>query len=117
MTFSSASLSDCGVDDVVATAAGVTCLRGGGRAACWRVAGAKEGAAGATASGVGAAATGPAAAGCVAAGCLGKALRAIRRGFGNGTFGLAQDSTASADRPAASARLIPKEVDRQASAV
>ncbi len=46
MTFSSASLSDCEVDDVAATAAVATGLRaGGGKAACWRVAGANGGAA------------------------------------------------------------------------
>ena len=47
MTFSSPSLSACEVDDVAATAAGVGGLRagGGGRAACWRVAGAIAGAA------------------------------------------------------------------------
>src|SRR5664279_582178 len=49
MTFSSASVSAFDVDDVAATAAGVTGLReGGGKAACWRVAGAKAGATGAT---------------------------------------------------------------------
>ncbi len=40
MTFSSVSLSACDVDEVAATAAGVTGLRG---AACWRVAGASTG--------------------------------------------------------------------------
>src|SRR6185436_13845536 len=50
MTFSSASLSACDVEDVAATAAGATCLRGGGRAACWRVAGARTGGAGAGAA-------------------------------------------------------------------
>ena len=45
MTFSSASLSACEVDDVAATAAGTDGLRGAGRAACWRVAGASAGAA------------------------------------------------------------------------
>src|ERR1700704_1345167 len=49
MTFSSASTSLCEVDDVAATAAGTVGLRagGGGRAACWRVAGAMAGASGA----------------------------------------------------------------------
>src|ERR1700704_3225586 len=112
MTFSSASLSDCGVDDVVATAAGVTCLRGGGRAACWRVAGAKEGVAeGATAEAAGAAASGVGAAAAavfVVAGCLGPTLRAIGRGFGRGTLGLAQASTESADRPKVSPKVSPK---------
>src|ERR1700726_790369 len=42
MTFSSASVSACEVDDVAATAAGTTGLRaGGGKAACWCVAGAR----------------------------------------------------------------------------
>src|SRR5258705_5037536 len=46
MTFSSASASACEVDDVAATAAGGGGLRAGagGKAACWRVAGAKTGA-------------------------------------------------------------------------
>ena len=46
MTFSSASLSACEVDDVAATAAGTVGLlrAGGGGAACWRVAGARAGA-------------------------------------------------------------------------
>src|ERR1700686_4242667 len=49
ITFSSASVSACEVDDVVASAAGGGGgLRGaGGKAACWRVAGARAGAAGA----------------------------------------------------------------------
>ena len=42
MTVSSVSLSACDVEEVAATAAGVTGLRG---AACWRVAGARTGAA------------------------------------------------------------------------
>src|ERR1700692_2160379 len=41
MTFSSASVSACEVDDVAATAGGADGWRtGGGKAACWRVAGA-----------------------------------------------------------------------------
>src|SRR5258707_14049344 len=46
MTFSSAPASACEVDDVAATAAGGGGLRAGagGKAACWRVAGAKTGA-------------------------------------------------------------------------
>src|SRR6266704_2506264 len=45
MTFSSASVSACEVEDVAATAAGGGGLRAGagGKAACWRVAGAKAG--------------------------------------------------------------------------
>jgi hypothetical protein len=46
---------------------------------------------------------------------LGTALRAIGRGFGNGTFGLAHASTESADRPTASARLVASAVDRNAA--
>src|SRR5580704_14987562 len=48
MTFSSASVSACEVEDVAATAAWAGGLRagGGGKAACWRVAGAMAGAAG-----------------------------------------------------------------------
>src|SRR5260370_15607994 len=59
MTFSSASVSACEVDDVAASTAVETCLRagGGGKAACWRVAGAMAGATG----------TGTAAAGAVLA--------------------------------------------------
>jgi hypothetical protein len=47
---------------------------------------------------------------------LGKTLRAIGRGFGNGTFGLAQASPAHADSPIASARLVARAVDRNAAA-
>jgi hypothetical protein len=47
---------------------------------------------------------------------LGAALRAIGRGFGNGTFGLAQASAAMADKPTASARLVASAVDRNAAA-
>src|ERR1700688_2045715 len=49
MTLSSASVSACEVEDVAATAAWAGGLRagGGGKAACWRVAGAMAGAAGA----------------------------------------------------------------------
>src|SRR5260370_13217627 len=49
MTFSSASVSACEVDDVAATAACGAGLRAGagGKAACWRVAGAMAGATGA----------------------------------------------------------------------
>jgi hypothetical protein len=49
---------------------------------------------------------------------LGTTLRAIGRGFGNGTFGwgLAQASAANADNPKASARLVVKAVDRNAAA-
>jgi hypothetical protein len=43
-------------------------------------------------------------------------LRAIGRGFGNGTFGLAQASTGKADSPIASARPVASVVDRNAAA-
>jgi hypothetical protein len=46
---------------------------------------------------------------------LGTTLRAIGRGFGNGTFGLAQASPAHADNPIASARLVANAVDRNAA--
>jgi hypothetical protein len=86
-------------------------LRGGGKAACWRVAGAR-------------AAGAPFAAGAVflsavfAAGAvLGTTLRAIGRAFGNGTFlGVAQASPANADNPTASARQVVSAVDRNAAA-
>jgi len=45
---------------------------------------------------------------------LGTTLRAIGRGLGNGTF--AQASTANADNPTASARLVARAVDRNAVA-
>jgi hypothetical protein len=47
---------------------------------------------------------------------VGTTLRAIGRGFGNGTFGLARASAAHADNPTASARLVAKAVDRSAAA-
>ena len=107
MTFSSASVSACEVDDVAATAAGAAGLRaGGGRAACCRVAGAMVVTAGAVflaavlATGV----------------VLGTTLRAIGRGFGNGTFGLAAASAVNADKPTASARAVVRTVDRNAAA-
>ena len=117
MTFSRASLSACDVEDVAATAAGATCLRGG-KAACWRVAGARTGGAGAGA----AAAAGAAGAGVWAAGALvcavdfGTTLRAIGRGFGSGTFGFAQASKGKAASPTASARPVASAVDRKAAA-
>lgn len=63
----------------------------------------------------GVAATGLAATG-VAATVLGTALRAIGRGFGNGTFGWAQASTDIADSPTANTRLVASAVDRNAAA-
>src|SRR5712671_408141 len=156
-TFSSASLSACEVDDVAATAAGGGGLRAGagGKAACWRAAGAKAGAgiaAGATflaaAFGVGGSAGASVAAGAIflaatftaggssgpavataavflavlAAGAIvlgevvGTTLRAIGRGFGNGTVGVAPASAANTDNPTASARLVANAVDRNAAA-
>src|ERR1700761_9138075 len=112
MTFSSASVSACDVDAVAATAACGGGLRagGGGSAACWRVAGA-------IAAGAGAAFFVAALAGFLELGeVFGTTLRAIGRGFGNGTFGLAQASAAMADNPSASARLVAKAVDRNAVA-
>jgi hypothetical protein len=47
---------------------------------------------------------------------LGTTLRAIGRGFGNGTFGLTLASAAHADSPSASARLVANAVDRNAAA-
>jgi len=110
------------VDEVAAIAAGAAGLRGGGMAACWRLAGPKAGAAGA---GAGAAAIGAellgaevlaaALAAGVAAVVFGTTLRAIGRGFGNGTFGLAQTSVARTS-PIAKARLVASAVDRIAAA-
>src|SRR5260370_20833006 len=125
MTFSSASVSACEVDDVAATAAGAGGLRaGGGKAACWRVAGAMAGAAVATGAVFLAAVF---AGGVVFLGevllvevlsveVLATTLRAIGGGFGNGPFGLAQASPAHADNPTASARLVARAVDRNAAA-
>jgi hypothetical protein len=93
-------MSALGVDWVAATAAGSTGLRGG-EAVRWRVAGAGGGSvavvAGATAAGF-----------CLvpAVAAVGPALRVIGRGFGMGTFGLAQAPVASPDNPTASIRLV-----------
>jgi phosphohistidine swiveling domain-containing protein len=46
---------------------------------------------------------------------LGTTLRAIGRGFGNGTLGWASASTEIADSPTASARLVASAVDRNAA--
>jgi hypothetical protein len=43
-------------------------------------------------------------------------LRAIGRGFGSGTFGVAQASGAIVDKPTASARLVASAVERKAVA-
>jgi hypothetical protein len=47
---------------------------------------------------------------------VGTTLRAIGRGFGNGTLGLGAASTANADNPTASARVVANAVDRNAAA-
>jgi hypothetical protein len=112
-------LSTCDVEDVAATAAGATCLRGGGKAACWRVAGARTGGAGAGAANAAGAAVVGARAAAGAAVCVagfGTTLRAIGRGFGRGTFGVAQASNGNAASPTASARLVASAVDRKAVA-
>src|SRR3979411_1199280 len=96
MTFSSASVSACEVDDVAA------------------IAGAAGG--GATTGAVFLASVFVAARMVVLVEALGAMLRAIGRGFGNGTFGVAQASAATADTPPASARLVAKAVDRNAGA-
>lgn len=116
MTLFSASMSVCEVDDVAAIAAGTVGLRAGGgeRAACGRVAGiAVPGVAFLMAVFV---------ADVVSvevvflAEELGAMLRTIGRGFGNGTFGLAQASVANADNSTTSARLVANAVDRNAAA-
>jgi len=116
-------LSAWDVEDVAATAAGVICLRGGGTAACWRVAGASTGGAGVGAGAGLAAAVFAAGAvftlvlvAAVLVAAFGAALRAIGRGFGNGTFVVAQASTERLNSPAASARLAASAVDRSAAA-
>jgi hypothetical protein len=52
----------------------------------------------------------------VADAVFGTTLRAIGRGFGSGTFGLAKASVAHADHPSASARPVANAVDRNAVA-
>jgi len=48
---------------------------------------------------------------------LGTTFRAIGLGLGNGTFlGMAQASSANADKPTASARHVASAVDRNAAA-
>ena len=114
MTFASASVSACEVDDVAATAAGGG-LRGAGKAACWRVAGARVVAAAAVF--LAAVFAAGAVLGAVLGTVLGTTLRAIGRGLGNGTFlDLAQASPADADNPKASARHVASAVDRNAAA-
>src|SRR5258708_18417463 len=82
MTFSSASVSAFDVEAVAAIAAGTAGLRlgGGGRAACWRVAGCMAGAALAAAGAF--LITGEAGGG----GPFWDALRASRPGLGRGDF-------------------------------
>jgi len=46
---------------------------------------------------------------------LGTTLRAIGRGFGNGTFGLAQASTEIVDNPIVNVRPVASAVDRNAA--
>src|SRR6266705_820564 len=89
MTFSSASVSACEVNDVAATAAGCGGLRAGagGKAECCRVAGAKAGP-GVAAGTIFLAAVFVAGAVFLAE-ALGTTLRAIGRGFGSGTVGVA----------------------------
>ena len=55
------------------------------------------------------------AAGAAAGIVFGTALRAIGRGFGNGTFGLAQASVAT-DSAATNTRPVASAVDRNAAA-
>jgi hypothetical protein len=113
MTFSSASVSACEVDDVAANAAGAGGLRavGGGNAACWRVAG-RIAAGAATAGREDEFFAAVFAAGVV----LGTTLRAIGRGFGSGMLGLADASVAHTANPTASARVVVIAVDRNAAA-
>src|ERR1700722_9726025 len=104
MTFSSASVSACEVDDVAATAAAAGGFRavGGGNAACWRVAGRIA---------AGADREGELFAAVFAAGvALGTTLRAIGRGFGSGILGLGGEASP------ASARVVVIAVDRNAAA-
>src|SRR3981081_600441 len=100
MTFSSASVSACEVDDVAATAAGAVGLRAAGRAACLRALGAGGGASGAAvAAGLVFLAAEFATGAAGLAVVLGTILRAIGRGFGNGTFGFAAAARRRAGNP------------------
>src|SRR5258708_24071302 len=76
-------------------------LGGGGRAACWRVAGCMAGAALAAAGAF--LITGEAGEAAV----FGTTLRAIGRGLGSGTFGAARASAARPGTPTLSARAMP----------
>ena len=86
---------------------------GGGKAACWRVAGSIAGAAGTVF--LAAAFAAGAFLSAVLAVVLGTTLRAIGRGFGKGTFFLAAASAVHADDPRASARIVAKAVARKAA--
>jgi hypothetical protein len=110
MTFSSTSVSACEVEDVGAKTGAGAGFRNtaGGSAACWRVAGWMDGAGLAESAVTGFARI-----------ALGTTLRAIGRGFGNGTFGLpgiANASDATADNPTASTTPATELVHRNAVA-
>src|SRR5258708_8624084 len=104
MTFSSASVSAWDVDDVAATAAVAGGVRAGGKAACWRVAGARAGTAGAAVAAGAVVLAAVFSAGAVFLAVFGTTLRAIGLGWGNGTFCLAQASAAHAHNPPARPR-------------
>jgi hypothetical protein len=92
-------------------------LRAGGKAACWRVAGAKEGASGAVFAAdevflVEVSLVEVSLVEVSLVEVLGTTLRAIGRGFGSGTLGLVAASAANADNPTASARLVARAVDK-----
>jgi len=98
------------VDDVAATAAGVTGLRAGvGAVTRWRAAGAGAATVGGSAAVVASLAGAVAACGGVV---FGTALRAIGRALGSGTFDFVCPSVTCADTPAASVGLIAKTVDK-----
>src|SRR5215210_1535977 len=83
MTFSSALLSACEVDEVAAIVAGVNLTDAATRGAVLFV------------------------------DAWSTTLRAIGRALGNGTFGLAQASAPKPDKPTTSARLVASAVDRK----
>jgi hypothetical protein len=126
MTFASASASACEVDDVAATAACGGGLRTGGKAACRRVVfgrtaspvaagGPRTAILGAVVDGaIAVAGNVPFADACGGEAC-GTALRALGRGFGNGTCDLAQAPIDNTDRPMASARLVANALGRKAA--
>jgi hypothetical protein len=88
----------------------------GGKAACWRVAGAIAGAGTARAAAFAAGVAGDVAGNVVADVAFGTTLRAIGRGFGSGILVLADASVAQADNPTASARVVAIAVDCNAAA-